>query len=416
MISTLSWRLAWRNLWRHRRRTLLTVAGMVFCNSLLVVLITLQLGSYRMMIDNALAATTGHLQIQHEAYLQQPQMRHSVPQVRVLAEELRALGLPASVAARASTFVLASSETRTLGIAVQAVEPRREPAVSSLPGLVRQGRYLVAPEAAEIVLGVALARNLGVEPGDELVLLGSGYDGSVAAVVVELVGLIATGIDEADRALAQVPLPWFQQHFAMDDHGHSIVLRLAALDALEPVHAALQAYLNRPGFPQDTLRIRNWELLEPGLKQAIQSDLLSAWVMYAVLILLVALSVLNTQLMSVLERRREFGVMLALGLRPLRLARLLLLETGLLGLLGLAGGLMLGGGLALWLAVVGFSYPGMEDVAARFNLAARIYPQTSPAGVLLGPLVVYAATLLAALYPAAQLLRLGPIAALRAPA
>jgi len=412
-VSALGWRLSWRNLWRHRRRTLLTAGGMVFCNTLLVVLITLQLGSYRMMIDNALAASTGHLQLQHRDYLDGQHMRQSVPEVRALADSLRALALPAAIAARAETFVLASSETRTLGIGITAVEPEREPAVSSLPGLLRGGRYLELAEAAEIVLGAALAHNLGVAPGDELVLLGSAHDGSVAAAVVEVVGLIETGVDAVDRLLAQVPLAWFDQAFAMRGHGHRVVLRLAALEQLPAVREQLQTWIGEPARGLEALRLLDWRRLEPGLEQAIRSDLLSAWVLYGVLILLVALGVLNTQLMSVLERRREFGVMLALGLRPLRLAQMLLIETALLGLLGLAGGLLFGGALAGWLAAVGFSYPGMEDMAARFNLEARIYPDVGPTALLWGPLLVFLASLLAALYPAAQLLRLRPLPAMR---
>lgn len=417
-MTAIGWRLAWRNLWRHRRRTLLTAGGMVFCNTLLVVLITLQLGSYRMMVDNALAPGTGHLQIQHRDYLQQERLYLSVPAVRELAGRLRTaeVDLAVAVAARAQAFVLASSDTRTLGIALMAVEPAHEPSVSSLPALLHSGRYLGSADAPQIVLGRALAQNLERMPGDELVLLGSGYDGSVVATVVTVVGLLETGIDELDRALAQVPLGWFQAQFAMRGHGHRIVLRLDEPEALASARAALERWLDDLGPEAEDLAVLDWRRLEPGLEQAIRSDLFSAWVMYGVLILLVALGVLNTLLMSVLERRREFGIMLALGLRPQRLARMLLLETGLLGLLGLAGGLLLGGALAGWLAVVGFSYPGMEDMAARFNLDARIYPQIGPLALLWGPLLVFLATLLAALYPAAQVLRLRPLSALRGPA
>ncbi|HEY5740046.1 MAG TPA: FtsX-like permease family protein, partial [Gammaproteobacteria bacterium] len=154
--------------------------------------------------------------------------------------------------------------------------------------------------------------------------------------------------------------------------------------------------------------------LQPGLRQAIQADMTSAWFMYLVLIVLVAFSVLNTQLMSVLERTREFGTMLALGLKPSRLARLVMQETALMtGLgfgLGIAGGFL----LTLYLSQVGFSYPGMAEMAERFYLPDRMYPALSPLSLTLGPAVVSLGSLLASIYPATRLYRLTPVAAMRA--
>ena len=152
----------------------------------------------------------------------------------------------------------------------------------------------------------------------------------------------------------------------------------------------------------------------PGLKQAIQADLSSAVFMYAILIVLVAFSVLNTQLMSVLERTKEFGIVLALGVSPGRLGRLVLIETTLMGTLGLVLGALLGGGLVFWCSLYGFSYPGLEEMAGQFNLPDRIYLHLSALGLLLGPSIVLGASLLATLYPMARLYRLEPVAAMRA--
>jgi len=136
--------------------------------------------------------------------------------------------------------------------------------------------------------------------------------------------------------------------------------------------------------------------------------------MYGVLIVLVAFSVLNTQLMSVLERTREFGVMLALGMSPSSLARLVGMETLLMAGLGLVLGVLLGALLTGYLSVVGFTYPGMEEMAVKFNMSARMYPQVSILSLLWGPLTVFLGALLAAVYPALRLLRLQPVAAMRA--
>jgi putative ABC transport system permease protein len=405
-----TWLLAWRNLWRHSRRTWLTVGAMVFCNVLLIFMISLQLGSYQMMINNSLAMVSGHLQVQRQGYLQDQRMRDSVPGVKALAEQLRgSLGVR-SVAARGQAFALASSEERSFGVLLTGVQPDFEPQVSNFPGLVSEGRYLRAGDQDAIVVGAVLARNLKVGLGDELTFLGSGRDGSFAAGIATVVGIVETGLDEVDRSVAQVSLDWFQEVFTMGDHGHAVVARIPDLDA---VPAAVQVTRNLI-VEDEGLVVLDWDALQPGLRQAIQSDLVSGWMMYAVLILLVAFSVLNTQLMSVLERTREFGVMLALGMGPGRLARLVGMETLLMSAVGLGLGLVLGGMLVWYLSAAGITFPGMDEMASRFNMDSRMYPEVSFLAMLWGPATVFVFTMLAALYPSLRLYRLEPVAAMRA--
>jgi ABC-type lipoprotein release transport system permease subunit len=406
----LTWRLAWRNLWRHSRRTWLTVGAMVFCNVLLIFLISLQLGSYQMMIDNSLAAYTGHVQIQHRGYLEQQRMRQSIPEISALADELRTTLGQGDVAARGMAFALASSRERSFGVLLSGVQASYEPGVSTFPGLIRQGRYLNPGDSEHIVVGAVLAQNLKVGLGDEITFIGSGRDGSFAAGVAVVVGILESGMEEIDRSVAQVPLAWFQQMFSMGEGGHAVVVRLPGL---EQVPAALATAWTLVEKSPD-LVVHDWDAMQPGLRQAIASDMASGWFMYAVLIILVAFSVLNTQLMSVLERTREFGVMLALGMRPVQLARLIGMETLLMSGLGMALGVALGSVLTWYLSVAGFAYPGMEELGAKFNMPGRMYPEVSLLSLLWGPAVVFLGGLLAAVYPALRLLRLVPVAAMRA--
>ncbi len=402
--------LAWRNLWRHGRRTWLTIGAMIFSNTLLVFSISLQFGSYDMMIDNTLQAYSGHIQLQHARYLDESKMRYALPDIDTTAQTLRQeLGL-SSVSARAAGFALASSNERSYGLQILGVDAEHEPLVSTLPGLVKQGRYLDPAAVEEIVIGAVLARNLKVGPGDELTFLGSGFDDSFAAGVVTVVGVFESGVADLDRSMAQVNLGYFQDIFAMQGHGHSIVIRAAHIDDVEQLMADIQAL----DMAIDNLAVRHWDELQPGLRQAIQADMTSAWFMYLVLIVLVAFSVLNTQLMSVLERTREFGTMMALGLQPSRLARLVMLETALMTSVGLALGITLGCLITWYLSHVGFSYPGMEEMAVKFNLPDRMYPAISPVSLTLGPGIVAIGSLLASIYPATRLYLLLPVEAMRA--
>jgi len=400
-------RLAWRNLWRHARRTWLTIGAMVFSNTLLVFMISFQFSMYGLMIDNTLQVFSGHMQVQAPGYNDDQKMRQVVPAVQPLADQLRRELDSETIAARGWAFGLASSEERSYGIGIYGVEPEFEINVSNIPGLIKEGQYLERGDALEVVVGTMLARNLRVGVGDELTILGSGLDGSFAAAVVTVVGIFDSGVKEIDRNIAEMPLAAFQDVFYMEGAGHQVVILAQTLDEAPTVQERVAAAL--PGG----LVVHDWTVLQPGLKQAIQADMSSAFFMYGILVILVAFSVLNTQLMSVLERTHEFGVVMALGMKPGRLGRLVMLETALMGLLGFLFGAAAGALLTYWFSVNGLSYPGMEEMAANFNLPGRVYPQVSILKTVFGPAVVFMFTLLAAAYPAWRLRRLHPVEAMR---
>ena len=401
-------RLAWRNLWRQPRRTWLTIGAMVFSNALLVFMISIQLSTYELMIDNTLQAFTGHLQVQAPGYKDDLRLRQVVPDVTSLAGLLRReLGLE-TIAARGAAFALASSEERSYGLQIFGVETQFESLVSTIPGLVAEGRYLKDPDAAEIVVGRVLARNLRVAPGDEITLLGSGRDGSFAAAVATVVGIFDSGIPDIDRSIAEVPLGYFQDVFYMEGAGHQVVIAAPDLASVDLLRAQVEDLIPAG------LVVHDWDALQPGLKQAIQADLSSAFFMYGVLVVLVAFSVLNTQLMSVLERTHEFGITMSLGIAPGRLGRLVFLETALMGVVGLLLGALGGGIITEWFGYTGFSYPGMQEMAAKFNVPSRFYPQATPLTLFVGPVIVFVGAMLAAIYPALRLHWLHPVEAMRA--
>ncbi|MDJ0812905.1 MAG: ABC transporter permease [Woeseiaceae bacterium] len=403
-------RLAWRNLWRQPRRTWLTTGAMVFSNTLLVFMISLQFGMYGLMINNTLQAYTGHLQIQAPGYIDDQKMRQTVADILPLAERLRAEFPEQSIAARATGFALVSSADRSYGVAVVGVEPGYESRVSTLPGLVSSGRFLEDNDAAEIVIGAALARILRVDVGDELTLLGSGKDGSFAAAVVIIAGIFDSGLPDFDRSFTEIPLGLFDDVFYMNGSGHHVVINNGGISGVADLKTRVEATVP----PGEELVVHDWDALQPGLQQTIKADISSAFFMYGILVILVAFSVLNTQLMSVLERTHEFGIVMSLGLTPGRLGRLVLLETAIMGFMGLVLGAILGGLVTWWLSFNGFAYPGMEEMASRFNLPARFYPEVTLISLLSGPVVVFLFTLLAALYPALRLHKLHPVEAMRA--
>jgi ABC-type lipoprotein release transport system permease subunit len=406
--------LAWRNLWRQPRRTWLTTGAMIFSNMILVFLLSMQLGMYQLMIDSGLRPFTGHIQVQQTGYLEDQKLRQTVPAVSELAASLRKSLDLETISPRAAAFALASSAERSYGVQVLGVDPEHEALVSTVPGLIREGRYLRDKDAAEVVIGEVLARNLKAGVGDELTLLGSGLDGSFAAGVATLVGIFRSGIEDMDRGAIEIPLGYFQDTFAMGDAGHSVVIlapNLFRVPALtESIATALANDAPRSG---PRLAVLDWDTLQPGLRQSIQGDLASAFFSYIVLVALVSFSMLNTQLMSVLERTREFGVIMALGVGPGQLGKVVLIETLLMGVIGAVLGAALGLALLFYFGTVGLTFPGLEEIAGRYNLPGRIYPQFSWVGLLLGPAMVLLGSLLATLYPAFRMRKVEPVDAMR---
>lgn len=373
-------------------------------------MISLQFGMYELMIDNTLQAFTGHLQIQAPGYKDDLKIRQIVPDAGSLAATVREKTGLEKVAVRSAAFALLSSEDRSYGVQIFGVDPLYEAKISSIPGLVREGRFPTDPNAAEIVLGKVFARNLKVGIGDEITLLGSGRDGSFAAAVATVEGIFDSGVPDLDRSIAEIPLGFFNDVFYMQDAGHTVVAIAPSLDEVDAYRLQIEALL-----PANAdIVVHDWEALQPGLKQAIQADISSAFFMYGVLVILVAFSVMNTQLMSVLERTHEFGIVMALGLTPGRLGRLVMLETALMAFAGLLLGAFVGGLITTWFSYNGFSYPGMDQLAANFNLPSRFYPQATFLTLFLGPLVVFVGALISALYPAIKLHWLHPVEAMRA--
>ena len=189
---------------------------------------------------------------------------------------------------------------------------------------------------------------------------------------------------------------------------HTLVFRADDVPAAAALAPRVRALLP----PDQGLAVLEWQELMPGLDQLIRMDKAEGWFIYAALILVVTLSITNTFLMAVLERTREFGILLALGMKPLRIGALVMLESLLLVLLGLLLGLLLGGAVTGWLAVEGLTWPGVEEFGAEFNFPDRIYPQVSLTAFLLGPSGILLFTMVAALYPALRIRRLRPVEAI----
>lgn len=406
-------RIAWRNLWRNPRRSILTMTAIAFASTLLIFMLSWQFGSYETMINASVKIQTGHLQVQAPEYNEDKDMRRVVEKPEEIGKRISTLPGVAALAFRANGFVLASSRDRTYGAFVVGIEPEREAALSTLKGIIRQGSYLAGEDDGQALLGELLAANLQVGPGDELTVIGQGRDGSVAATVLVVKGLYRSGQDEFDRSAIHIPLSTFQDVFSMRGSVHEVVILANALSRVPEVKKKAREALRETG--RDDLVVLDWRELLPGLVQAIQMDLVSGFIFYVILVVVVAFSILNTFLMAILERTREFGVLLAIGMKPKRLVRLVLAESAVLTFFGIAAGILFGVLLTGYFQEHGIFIPGSTEILRQFGLPERIYPRLSGLSVTLGPVLVFLITLLTALYPAGRVKRLRAVDAMAAP-
>lgn len=409
------WRMTWRNLWRNQRRTGLTAGGIAFAVLLLCFAMSQQAGSYRLMIDNGTSFMTGQLQVQAAGYQEDPRVERLVKNASALRQRIAAVDGVRAVAERVQVFALVSAGERTVAAQIIGVDPDREPAVSKLASFVRQGAFFdgfVFTESATgaslpLVLGSGVARNLSVGLGDEVVLMGSQPEGGMAALVGVVTGILDTGQAELDRTLLLAPLQVVRQAWALSEGAHALVVRTVDANAVPRVGQAIESLLDADCV------VLPWQVLLPELEQSIAFDRVSNRLFYGLLALLVSFSIVNSFVMVVFERTREFGLLLAVGMRPWRLVLMLELEALWLALLGVALGALCALPLVAWIAQVGLPLGESAGVMLRrFHLPDRMYTALDAAAFVEPMALMIAATLVAALLPSLRVRRLTAMEAL----
>ena len=405
-------KMAWRNIWRNPRRSVLTIAAIAFAGLLLVFMFSFQFGSYEAMVNSSVKIRTGHLQIMAEGYHDNQDMRLVVSDPVPVGNRVGDIPEVEAYTFRGETFSLASSENRTYGVLVSGIDPEREARISTIKDLIRRGSYLSEDgEREQAIFGTLLADNLKVGIGDEVTLLGQGRDGSVAATVLKIKGVFRSGIDEMDRSTVYMRLDTFQDVYFMQDSVHRIVINANRLDQVSRIKQRLNGELKTLDRSKE-LNVLTWEELSPGLPQSIKMDLISGVIWYLFLVMVVAFSIMNTFLMAVFERTKEFGVMLALGTKPGRVIKILLFESMFITALGLAIGIVLGSVVTLYFQKVGIDIGGVSEITSQFGISGKLYPRLTPLSAVIGPAAVLVITFFAALYPAFKVRKLNIVQAL----
>ncbi|MDC3123605.1 FtsX-like permease family protein [Gammaproteobacteria bacterium] len=393
---------------RNKSRTWLTAGGIGFSVLLVSFAMSMQSGSYEIMIDSATRYFSGYGQVSDASYIDQPRFERTVPNATALQAELETIdGL--SVMPRVQAFAVVSMGEKSLGGMVMGVDFAAETRFLDIYDNVIEGQIPRASD--EALIGSSMARNLGARVGDELIVLGSGKQGAVAAAIFIIAGIVETGQVELDRTLVFAPIAGVADAFYLQDEVHMLLLMVENLSQLGAIGAQIETKLTGP------LALQTWQELMPMIEQSIELDKAGAQLFYSLLLILVVFAVVNTFVMVLFERTREFGLFMALGMRPWQVIGQVQFEALLLSLLGVGLGLALGLPLINYLSAVGIplEHMGGEEAARQMQMGSfdRLFPKATLASLLTAPMVMIVGTQLAALVSTVRVRGIHPVSALR---
>jgi ABC-type lipoprotein release transport system permease subunit len=402
-------RLALRNIWRNRRRSLLTLSAMVVSSSLLI----LALGVFSGMLADILASATeqyqGHLVVNRAGYQDDRDLYDAFAPPADLQAILRRNPAVLGASPRLRAFGLVSHDRDTYPAELLGIHPQAESQVTTLAQHLEAGAWLDPADADGALLGRGLAARLDVGPGDELVFVTQAADGSIGNDLLRVSGIFATGDRSHDNSLVMVNLPWLQRVMVLPGEIHEVAVRLADPMRAGEIAAALAKELPPP------LVARGWETLLPEMKEAIASFDVSRMIIVIILYLATGLGILNTFFMSVLERTREFGILMAIGMRPWRIRAMVLLETLAMGVLALVAGVGLGLLMSLYMARYGIDLSGVLTpiTYAGGTLPPRLHAVLEVSNLVIPALLLLVVCLLAGYLPANRAAKLRPVEAIR---
>ncbi|MBI3507739.1 MAG: ABC transporter permease, partial [Proteobacteria bacterium] len=466
-------RIALRGLARNPRRAALTLGSLGAGLAAYLFLSALAQGFFLQMRDNATGLVTGHLQIEVKGFRDELDAKLALANSAELLARVRASSFVAAATPRLQAMAMMSSPTQSEPVMLYGVDPEAERAVTRLHRQVREGNYLspdtltliptgmetltnfpspsgrgqrvrghqpsspsLLPEGEgsepralarqsvhsepsalratsftrrEVVIGRKLAERLGVRLGEKIVVIAPAADGTLGSAALRVIGIFETDNDVLDRNVALMTLPAARELLGVPREAATIAVRLKEIEALDTAAALLAGTLTASGQ-----EVVTWKMLLPEAVQMLELIRVNLYIILLVVFTVVALGVVNTLLMAVLERTREFGLQLALGTRPGQIVRTVLYESFVLGVLGLAAGVVLGSLIVGYYHSYGFDLTAYAAATKAIpGMTGVVYPTIVPGNVWLPVAALLVTSLAAALYPAWRAARLDAIQALR---
>ncbi len=406
-MSTL-FKIAWRNVWRQRRRTLLIAAAMGVIMSMLVLFDGVIVGFEQSIYGNAIQLLGGNIQVHAPGYSQKTGQKPLLPLANPDGIVQAAEANPHTVAAakRIVTTGLVTNREGAFSVSIIGVETDKEARISPVAENISAGRYLNPDDGDLIVIGQGLATAMDITVGDRIIMAGGSLHEQTRQRTMTVVGIFDVGVPSVEKNMIYISLAEAQSLFGLSGQVTEVVVSLAQIGQEPGVVAQINK--EQPGYEVET-----WVNSMPELKQTMDMKTSVMSVFGVVMLCVAAIGILNLLMMAVFERTREIGIIGALGLKPREITLLFLLEGILIGVMGAVLGTILGLALTGALGMVGIDYSQFADLTEYTALiTGKIYPEIVPLKVLNHALTLAIIAAIAALYPAREAARREPAEAL----
>lgn len=401
-------KLAWRNIWRNKRRTLITITTLFLAVILAVVTRSMQNGTYDSMIANVVSFYYGYLQVHHQGYWDEKSLENTFAESDSLLQQLRSMPSVKTVVPRLESVALLASDSITKGGMVVGTIPALEAAMTGIDGKIIEGSLPQAGEEA-VLLTEGIATYLGLHARDTLVILGQGYHGAMAAGKYPVRGIVQFASPELNDQMVYLPLRTAQYLFSADGRLTSLAFDLTSPQSMLPVKARLQQFLGS-GY-----EVMDWKTMMPDLVQAIQADNAGGLIMIFVLYIIVAFGALGTLVMMFAERYHEFGILLSIGMKKGQLAFMVFLETIILSFLGVLAGMIGAIPVIAYFYINPLRFTGeAAEGYRRFGFDPVLNASTDPLIFIHQAMIVFLIAVVLSLYPVLKMQRLQPLEAMRA--
>jgi len=402
------WQVAWRNIWRNPRRTAVILTAIIIGVWSMVFLGAVVQGMLVAMVENGIATLTGDAQIHKQGYRSDPVVENSMTEPDEVAAALaRLLPADAKWTARIRVGAVANNARHSSGLTMVGVDPEREAEISFIgPEAIVEGRWLDDDDEHGIVVGKSLTDKFETKLGHKLLLMSQDTNKEIASRSFRIVGIFRAEFESTEKQFAFVTRPSAEKMLGLDGAFSEICISIedhyAAKDIVDKLKAALP----------ETYEINTWRELSPILDAYLELNNIFVYIWYLVVFIAMGFGIVNTTLMAVFERMREFGLLKALGMKPWWIIREVLLESFFLLLLGIAAGNALGL-LSSWaLSGPGIDLSAMAAGVEFSGMPRIIYPAVQGKDILAANLVVLVLGLLVSLYPASKAARFTPVEAL----
>ncbi len=414
--------IAWRNVMRNKKRSMLTIVSISVGLVAMIMIWSMFDGMYPMLVSN-LTSFMGHIDITRPEYVDKPFLENAVTDGGGIIDTVAANPAVTAYSPRLVANGLVSFGSNSQGAVITGLDPDLESEFGRLTEIIGAGGRWLEPGDAGIVLGAVLAKNLDVGLGDEVLLVISDRSKQLAYIgPLAVKGLIKSGVPDIDRSTAYVERRMLAGSLFVDagsgeaagiDRGGvftNLLLRVKNPDMLESVEEELQ------GKMPAGVTVRTWKEVTPWVESSFNTKVGFAYIVFSIVLLIVMAGILNTVLMSVIERTREFGIMRSLGTKRWQIFSTVSLESALLGVVGIAAGLVVGIGLVTVLGYTGIDmFSAMdEDMLGQFYMIDRIfYPRLGLEHLATTCAMIMVAVFLVAIYPAGKAASLQPVEAIK---